>query len=789
MPPKYYKKKTYGNSKISSANISTAKYLLIVESPSKCSKIETYLGKDYCCIASKGHIRCLKGLKSVDTKNNFQPTFEFIDEKKGHIEEMKKMIARFSKEDILLATDDDREGEAIAWHICEVFGLCINTTKRIIFHEVTKPALIKAVNEPILLNMRLIKAQHARQVLDVIVGYKVSPFLWKYLYNNKENSLSAGRCQTPALRLVYENEQMKSKCNEKDVLFKTNGYFFTANKKFQLNKDYKDENELHTFLEESKSFKHVLDVGKERSGSRNPPKPFHTSRLLQTASNVMNASPKETMDLCQQLYQNGYITYMRTESNQYSKPFLESIGKYIEENYGKGSRTTEIERLENNNESNPHEAIRVTQISVKSISADNSRMATLYRIIWKNTIESCMSDYIFKGYSITITAPKENKYSYTLEIPVQLGWKKVDATKTTTVLQEDPASEKLFFESQKGNIIPYNCVESNCSIGSRHSHYSEASLINKLEELGIGRPSTFASIVETIKERGYVKKGDIVGEKMETNKYVLRRNEVIISKEEKEYGNEKNKLTIETIGILSLEFLLEHFSSMFSYEYTKNMEEKLDSISRGDIRDWETICRDSYNQIKDLSKPIKNISKQSYTLDNNHDLVFEKYGPVVREKGEGDIKRYYNVKKDIHIDILHLKEGKYKWEEIIEEDDHCIGVHEEIAIYIKNGRYGLYLEWGEKKKSVKGVIDEMKKMDKQAALDILLAEETPEKNVLRKLTNTLSVRKGKYGPYVYYKTDKMKSPKFLNIKKFKGNYFECEINELVNWLIETYEIE
>ncbi len=789
MPPKYYKKKPFGNSKINSTNISSAKYLLIVESPSKCSKIETYLGKDYCCIASKGHIRSIKGLKSIDTKDTFHPTFEFIDEKKGHVEEMRKIITKFSKENILLATDDDREGEAIAWHICEVFDLCIETTKRIIFHEVTKPALLKAINEPILLNVPLIKAQHARQVLDVIVGYKVSPFLWKYLYNNKDNSLSAGRCQTPALRLVYENEQLKSKEKKKEMSFKTTGQFFTANKKFQLNKDYADETELQTFLNDSKTFKHVLNIGKERPGSRSPPKPFHTSRLLQTASNVMNASPKETMDLCQQLYQNGYITYMRTESNQYSKPFLDNISKYIEENYGKGSLTSDIHKLENKNESNPHEAIRVTQTSVKTITADNTRMSTLYRIIWKNTIESCMSDYLFKASSIEITAPHGNKYVYTLEIPVQLGWKKVDATKTTTVLQEDPSSEKLYFESQKGNVIPYNSIESNCFIGSRHSHYSEASLINKLEELGIGRPSTFASIVETIKDRGYVKKGDIVGEKVETNKYVLQQNRLTITREDKECGNEKNKLTIETIGVLSLEFLSTHFDEMFSYEYTKNMEDKLDLISNGDICDWETICRDCYNQITDLSKPIKNITKHYYKLDDNHDLVFEKYGPVVREKKGDDIIEYYNVKKDIHIDISELKEGKYKWEEIIEEDDQCIGVHEDIAIYIKNGRYGLYLEWGDKKKSVKGSISEMKKMDKQEALDILLAEETPEKNVLRKLTNTISVRKGKYGAYVYYKTEKMKSPKFLNIKKFKGNYFECEIDELVNWLIETYEIE
>lgn len=794
MPPKYYKKKgtVYANTKIKSSHFKDSKYLVIVESPSKCAKIESYLGVDYCCISSKGHIRSIKGLKSIDTKGNFHPTFEFIDEKKGHVEQMKEFITRFSNEDIFLATDDDREGEAIAWHICEVFSLPVETTKRIIFHEVTKPALISAINNPTTINMKLVQAQQARQVLDVIVGYKVTPFLWKYLYNDKENSLSAGRCQTPALKLVYENDiKFNSNIYDQDITYKIIGTFFTANKKFILNKEfnYSDEDRMKSFFNESIKHKHILDIGKDKPGSRSSPKPFHTSRLLQTASNTMSASPKETMDLCQQLYQNGYITYMRTESTQYSKPFLEVASKYIKDNYGSGSLTKDIHKLENKDESNPHEAIRVTQIEVKNINADNTRLMTLYKLIWKNTVESCMTEYTFNTIPIEISAPYECKYTYNIEIPKQLGWKKLEITKSQTTLQEDPSAEKLFFESQKGNVIPYNVIESSFVVGSRHSHYSEASLINKLEELGIGRPSTFASIVETIKERGYVQKCDIPGKKVEAAKYTLEKKTLKITEEEKEFGNEKNKLSINTTGILAIEFLTKYFNEMFSYEYTKNMEDKLDLISSGTIDEWESLCKECYNQIKELAKPIKNVTKNSYTLDERHDLVFERYGPIVREKEGNEVKQYYNVKKDIYIDIKRLKEGYYSVKDIIEEQTDYVGEHNGQPIHIKNGRFGLYLEWGDKKKSLKGIMSTMRKLELQEAIDILISEDAPDKNVLRKLTNNLSVRKGKYGPYVYYKTDAMKSPKFLNIKKFKGNYFECEVNELVSWLIETYEIE
>ena len=329
MPPKQYKKnyKTKPTNTLLSQNTS-AKYLIIVESPSKCAKIEHFLGEDYCCIASKGHIRSIDGLKAIDTKNGFVPTFSIIDEKKEHIESMRKMIANFSKPNIILASDDDREGEAIAWHICQLFDLPIETTQRIIFHEVTKNAIIDAVKSPTLLNMNLVHAQHARQVLDIIVGYKISPFLWKYLYNNKSNSLSAGRCQTPTLRLVYDNEkesEMKiknGKENGLEIRHKIKGVFFSKAIEFILEYEFENDADVLDFLEKSKNHKHLLKIGDETSSTKSPPKPLHTSRLLQLASNSLHISPKETMSLCQKLYKNCFITYIRTESSHYYSVFL-----------------------------------------------------------------------------------------------------------------------------------------------------------------------------------------------------------------------------------------------------------------------------------------------------------------------------------------------------------------------------------------------------------------------------------------------------------------------------------
>jgi DNA topoisomerase-1 len=788
MPPKFYKKK-YTKTPYHQDDFNTsATYLIIVESPSKCKKIEGFLGSDYCCIASKGHIRNIEGLKSIDTKNTFQPKFSIIDEKKGHVEFMKNIVSRFSKSNVILASDDDREGEAIAWHICEVFDLPVETTKRILFHEITKNAIIDAVKKPTIINMSLVQAQHARQVLDMVVGYKISPFLWKYLYQNKDNSLSAGRCQTPALRLVYDNEKEK---REVETKYKTMGNFFSKNISFELNHEFVNPKEVYNFLERSNNFVHKMNIGSQRESKKSPPKPFNTSRLLQTASNMLHISPKETMSICQTLYQNGHITYMRTDSMKYSNIFIGEVKKLITDTYQKPEYIGNVDSLENKDISNPHEAIRVTHLELKNVpDSENNRINSLYKLIWRNSIESCMSDAVYNCTTVNITAPIEKLYQYTVEVPVFLGWKKLTEKTNETESQNDPSSLLLFFKSvEHSEKINYNSIESTFVARNKHQHYTEATLISTLEDLSIGRPSTFASIVDTIQERGYVKRMDLEGEKVKCIDFKLKDGKIKESEKEKVFGNEKNKLVLQPVGLITLEFLIEHFQPMFSYEYTKNMENKLDEVSNGIEKEWALVCKECYNEIKELSKPIAKLNKQVFQLDEENDFIFEKYGPVIRKKLQDGTFEYKNVKKDIKIDLEKLKEGGYRADELYEIKNNMIGTYEDHEMYIKSGQYGAYVEWGEKRESIKKIEKPLDTITLDDVIDFLGSDKKSQgMNVLRVLTPSLSVRKGKFGPYVYYKTHLMSKPDFFNIKKFPEGFLGCQPTTMIEWLNKTYNI-
>jgi len=804
MPPKYYKRSSKTVTKLVSKplskNISTAKYLIIVESPSKCAKIEHFLGEEYCCIATKGHVRTIEGLKAINTKKDFEPTFTNIAEKQKHIESMLTTISMFSKSNIILASDDDREGEAIAWHICKIFDLPIETTKRIIFHEVTKNAIIEAVKNPSKINMNLVQAQHARQILDIIVGYKISPFLWTYLYNNKSNSLSAGRCQTPALRLVYDNEKEKLN-NQIEQLYKTRGIFFSKAIEFNLNKEFSEKNEVLDFLEKSKIHNHFLKIGEDKQSIKSPPKPFNTSRLLQVASNNLHISAKTTMEICQKLYQNGYITYMRTESSQYSTVFLENMKKYIIKEYKNPDYIGDMDSLSLKDDSNPHEAIRVTQIETRTIpNAEDTRMVSLYKLIWKNTAESCMSNAIYKCKPIKISAPLEYEYSYVIEIPIFYGWKIISEKSVgqNSQMQNDNMGLSTYFQSILDSKKPciYQYIESEIIVKNKHQHYTEASLINKLEDLGIGRPSTFATIINTIEERGYVKKTDIEGIKINCEEYRLSENNIITTKKQRIFGNEKKKLVIQSIGIVTLEFLLEYFKELFSYEYTKTMEEQLDIISAHNSENnikWSSICSQCYEEIKRLSKPIKNIKKQSYALiEEGYEFIFEKFGPAIKHMMEDGKIEYLTVKKEIEIDLEKLKNKEYSLNELLEIKNNYLGKYDGEDLFIKTGRYGPYVEYGKdniKRESIKEIekpLDEINLEDIKEYLEN--KKDTNEKTSLRVLNDVMSIKKGKYGPYVYYKRPDMNKPEFLNIKKFPEGFLTCEKDTIVEWLCEKYNL-
>jgi len=806
MPPK---KKNYKQN--FTFNKDGANWLVIVESPSKCAKIESFLGSNYKCISSKGHIRHIPGLKSINSKNNFEPTFETITEKTAHITFMRSVINQFSKTHILLATDDDREGEAIAWHICEVFGLPIETTPRIIFHEITRTAVLSAVEKPTLINMELVRAQHARQVLDIIVGFKISPILWKYIHNNKDNGYSAGRCQTPALRLVYDNEMERLRGKGVQKKYKTHAKFFQKDLIYELNHDYETEQQVENFLQKSISFNYQLTLGSPHTTTKAPPKPFNTSRLLQTASNVLHISPKETMNLAQVLYQNGHITYMRTENNKYAKPFLDSVKKHIEKTWD-SEYLGDLSKLENQDKSNPHEAIRVTHIENSSINTEGKE-ATLYRLIWKNTIESCMTEAQYSVIESRITAPEEHHYVYKIETPIFLGWQKVSMKSVPSNIEN-----KLYIESLLKTKVLYNSIESQVSFTNHHSHYTEASLINKLEELGIGRPSTFSMLVETIRERGYVNKQDIVGEKVACVDYTLKEEKITKKTLEKSTGNEKAKLVLQPMGKIVIEFLIQYFQELFSYDYTKTMEEKLDLVSNGvDGVEWSQICKECALLIKQLLVPITKITKDSYKVDDKHDLVFMKYGPVIRSlkrsqsdpgarggdaplggdavDSEGGVVKgseqyeFQSLKKNIQLDVERLKRGEYSLSELVEKTDD-LGEWEGEKLLLKTGRFGDYVEWGENKKSIKVLNKPLEKVTREDILKVLNDEvelKTSNK-ILRVVNRDCSVRTGRFGAYIYYKPANYDKPKFLGIKKMPFGYMKCSEEELMEWLSKTYDL-
>ena len=786
MGPKYYKKKTNVQTKMNT-DTNGATFLVIVESPSKCNKIETYLGQEYRCIASKGHIRELNGLKNIDIKNNFHPTFTVIKEKRTHINLMKEIIDKFPKKNIILATDDDREGEGIAWHICEIFNLPVETTKRIIFHEITKPALTNAIQNPTLINMKLVQAQQTRQILDVLVGFKISPHLWKHIYSSKENPLSAGRCQTPALRLIHDNK-IEQDQHGAEKRYKTTGFFTQRNIEFVLGHEFEEECEVESFLTKSQTHDHILSIGQDKESKKSAPKPFNTSRLLQTASNMLHTSPKQTMQLCQTLYQNGLITYMRTESTKYAPPFLDSAKKYIEDNYGK-EYVGNLNNIINKDKNNPHEAIRVTDIKLTSISS--SKESAMYKLIWRNTIESCMADAKYMNTTLNITAPtmsihnksKKLSYSHTLEMPVFLGWKHITIK---TLDQTEIIGLKMYFKTFLDRPIKYSKLESHVVIRNKIPYYTESSLIKKLEDLGIGRPSTFAMIVDTIQERNYVKCEDIEGKQHNCKEFsLLWNNNVKIEEVCKKFGNEKAKLQIQPLGILCINFLSKHFDTMFSYDYTKQMEEDLDNIVTKEDILWSNICNKCLDEIKTLSKQISKTEKEKYIIDNEHEIIFTQYGPSIKKTDEdGNISYFKTNTKDI--DIEKLKNGKYSLNDILLKEEDSLGTFQGQPIKIKTGKYGNYLEYGKNTVSIKEWKKPLDKLDYNTALEFINKNEKKETNIIRQINSDMNIRPGKFGPYVFYKTTSMKKPKFFPLKKCPHEYKTCDNDILLEWINTTY---
>lgn len=765
------------------------KTLVIVESPAKCKKIEGFLGPGYKCMASFGHITTLANLKNVDVENNFTPTFTQIDSKRQHISQLRQFIKQ--AKEVVLATDDDREGEAIAWHICQQFKLPVSKTKRIIFHEITKTAITQAIKAPTIVNMQTVHAQQARQILDLIVGFKLSPVLWSHITRKSKTGLSAGRCQTPALGIIYDNYKEIQKSPGK-LAYNTTGYFTNQNIPFNLNYHFEESEKMAEFLENSVEHEHVFSRGKVRKSTKNPPKPFTTSTLQQTANTELRISPKEVMSICQDLYQRGKITYMRTDSKIYSKEFIDKAAQFINKRWGQDYVHENIESLSENSKSKSkskskkekekekdsnaqeaHEAIRPTNVNLDNINDEDdcsAKTKKLYKLIWRNTVESCMAAAKADGITSEITAPEKLIYKHSTEQITFGGWKVVKG------YDEDNPIYNYITLMKNNTIIAYNKITAKVSLKDIKSHYTEAKLVQLLEEKGIGRPSTFSSLVEKIQERGYVKRENVKGKMMSCIDFELEDCELSEIEHKKEFGNEKNKLVIQSLGILVIEFLLQHFKSFFNYDYTKNMEEQLDKIAEGN-EIWYELCRECYNEIDELLVPLQTSAgndKVRVEIDANHTYMVSKYGPVIKYT-KGDITEFKNVKKNL--DIEKLKNGEYSLEDILQEHTNIsLGVYKGEKLYIKKGKYGYFVQCGEKKHSLAQIEKDVLELTIEDVVEYI----NKPKDILREITKEASLRKSKYGFYIFHKSVDMKKPKFISLKNFKLDPITCPVEDLCN---------
>lgn len=738
-----------------------SKSLVIVESPAKCKKIQSYLGNGFIVKASFGHFREIsKGLKSID--ENYTPKFTIASGKQKVVNELKKFIRGNT---VYLATDDDREGEAIAWHICDYFNLSIADTPRIIFHEITKTAIQKAVQSPTRLDMNKVNAQFARQVLDLIVGYTVSPLLWTAIPRDTyTGTLSAGRCQTPALRLVYDREK-EIKASPGEMIYSVVGIFLKTNTEFQLEStDSKtldtflsDKENVEAFLEDNAEHEHEFRKYSAKATKHTPPKPFTTSTLQQQSNSECRMKPSQTMKSAQTLYEQGYITYMRTDNPRYSSEFIGKCSTYIREKYGDeyccirdeivlgGSRN----KSKDITAQEAHEAIRPTNIATLPDSINTPQEKKLYQMIWRNTVASCMANSTGTQIKATITSPLENPVAYFTTKQEQLlfaGWKIVYGAIQTN--EEYKYIERMR-EKQR---VAYKKIKASPTLKHSKLHYTEAKLVQLLERNGIGRPSTFSSLVQKIQQRNYVNVENISGEKVKCSYYILT-DELVEEEKDVEFNQEKNKLNIQSLGEKVIEYLMDEthpVHQLFEYTYTSRLESQLDEIAEG-CTDWKSVVRECDELLKKSIKSMKEQAKEQST--------------------QSKIERYGSVEA---------------YREAMKDKTKPIGIYRDKPVYIRTGKFGDFAQIGETKDKDKQNVS-LKSLKKPYDLDSVIEriKHPPlPKGMIRAFNSSLSLRKGKYNEYLFYKTFEMNKPIFINIRSYKGDIHKDKDETVIEWAMQ-----
>lgn len=775
----------------------TGDWLLIVESPAKCAAIESCLGAKYNVIASMGHITTLRTLKDVDIKHGFTPTFHPASGKTQHIAYMRGAIALYDPARIILATDADREGEAIAFHIATTFGLSVDSTQRITFSEITPAAIRRAVETPGRIDMEIVRAQHTRQVLDLVIGFTISPLLWKYMSHTSKPTVSpsAGRCQTPALRLIYENH-IAEKSKSPATSFATRARFFTGftDTPFVLHHCWKSADEIRNFMELSRDHAHRWTVSPPRIETVYAPEPLHTAALLQLAGGQLHYSPKTVMKLAQELYQSGYITYMRTTSREFSAEFIESANVYIESNFdaryckhreiSKGAAGAAGEGAA------AHEAIRVANIQTKTVSTADPRAAVLYSLIRRATIQACMADATNKVMDMSISAPLQTEYTRKLCISLFDGWRAAtEGAKTGGCAPDDTALI---------NALPYfpeiatlTNIESTEELRGIHEYYTDTAIVRELDTQGIGRPSTFASFTETLVDKEYVLRKDVPGITRVCSTFSFATDvsatpaaQIVETHHERVFGSAKRRLVITPAGIQCVEFLLEHFAYIFEYEYSRKMESALEE--RGDTTH---IVSDIYDFIQSRAKLLKDTVSEytRYPLEDDCMIVFHKqYAMIHITEAPDRPADILPLKIGVCIDWDRLREGGYTTAELAAFPTTRLGVWKDAPVNLYIGKYGPYIDYNGKYIHIKPDDIPLADFTLAVAIDRICAAEravetpAPDPDILRVLNSTMTIRVGRYGHYIQIRKNAGK-PKFVSLKKFPGKFLDCDVNEVIAW--------
>ena len=735
--------------------------LVIVESPAKAGTIQKYLGNDYIVKSSFGHIRDLQDNElSIDVNNGFAPQYVIPSDKKKVVAELKKAAKEASM--VWLASDEDREGEAISWHLFETLGLKQENTRRIVFHEITKPAILNAIANPREIDMSLVNAQQARRVLDRLVGFELSPVLWRKI----QPKLSAGRVQSVALRLVVDKEREILGFNSEqyyrvDAIFHPEGTPDKTLVKATLDRRFPDLESAQEFLQRCIGASFAICGIEEKEGTRFPAAPFTTSTLQQEASRKLRMSVSQTMSIAQRLYEHGLITYMRTDSTNLSSLALNTAKNFICDNFGPEYSKVRQYKTKAKGAQEAHEAIRPTYIENTSIEGTPQEQK-LYELIWKRTVASQMADARVLKTDIKVSSDKgEEKFNVQATQVLFDGFLKLYMEGTDEPQQDDETV--ILPQMNIGDRMFDKEITAEGKFTSAPSRYSEATLVKKLEELGIGRPSTYAPTISTLtKGRGYIVKGDKTGEKHQVTNLILKNGTIKQTSKTETVGSEKGRLLPQDIGMIVTDYLVKNFPDVLDYKFTANVEEEFDKIADGDMV-WNSAISAFYGPFhtkvqETLSnKEYSNVSRElGVDPKDGQPLVarFGQYGPYV-QKGDGENKQYASLAPGQLIESITLEEALRLF-----ELPRTVGQLGGIDIICTKGRFGPYIKYGDKNISMPRGTDPLK-IDLDSCIKLI--EDSLNKKtggvIAEYKDSDIQVIEGSYGPYIKHAGSNYKIPK------------------------------